>query len=182
MASKNAPYKSIDYKTKIPIGSKNFQEILEFYLFEDPSKTGNRCVPLDAYGWINSRRIGLLKQKLIKAASDDFENHYHPGKKSDLPNLYAGEINAKPIEEYCVFLKNDSGEIRSLFSAIRNALAHGEFDVREYTRERKKTRIYFFCNHDGYEKARLVLREETLLEWIRAIQAGYTPSKKKVRP
>ena len=53
-----------------------------------------------------------------------------------------------------------------MFSAIRNAFAHGSFNVKSYNR----TRIFFFSNYKEYEKARIVLHEATLLSWIRIIK------------
>ena len=171
------PYKPIDYSTSIPLHSKAFQKILSFYLFEDPTKSTNRCTPLEKMDWNNPRRLSILKKKLLDAASSELRDHYHPSSKADLSILFDKERDAKPIEEYCIFLKNDSGEIKSLLSAIRNAFAHGGFDIREYTISKKKTRMYFLCNFDGYEKARIVLREETLLSWVDIIRTGYHPRK-----
>ena len=46
-------------------------------------------------------------------------------------------------DEYCVFLKHDSSRVmESLYSAIRNALAHGSFLMKK----RRGTNMYFFAN------------------------------------
>ena len=68
-----------------------------------------------------------------------------------------------------MFLKHEERTVLpSLFSAIRNAFAHGSFSIQT----KKKIRVYYFENYDGYMKAKIALREETLLAWIRIIEAG----------
>lgn len=89
-----------------------------------------------------------------------------PNYESDLARELLNTLKRAFPDTY-VFLKNDEKKvISSLFSAIRNALAHGSFNVKRY----EKTRIYYFSNYKGYEKARIVLYEDTLLSWIDIIE------------
>lgn len=75
-----------------------------------------------------------------------------------------------PPDEYCVFLKNgEKSVMNSLYKAIRNAFAHGSFNVKSYN----GVRIYFLLNYKKYKKAQIVLQEQTLLSWINIIQRGY---------
>ena len=82
-----------------------------------------------------------------------------------------------PPDEYCAFLQSDEKTvIFSLFSAIRNAFAHGSFNVKAY----RRVRIYFFVNHKNYTKAKIILHEDTLLAWIKLIQEGYDALKNNI--
>ena len=63
--------------------------------------------------------------------------------------------------------------MQSLFSAIRNAFAHGRFSIREYQHNGDRVKMYFFSNFNKYLKAEIVLQESTLLEWIQIIKRGY---------
>ena len=74
-----------------------------------------------------------------------------------------------------MFLKTDEKTvIQSLFSAIRNALAHGSFNVKIY----KGVRVYFLSNYNKYLKAEIVLQENTLLKWIDIVKEGCESSEK----
>ena len=89
-----------------------------------------------------------------------------------MPQKFRNVANVKPPNEYCVFLKQDEKTVmQSLFSAIRNAFAHGSFNVKTYN----GVKIYYFENFNGYLKAEIVLHEETLLAWIPILEAGYNP-------
>ena len=171
MASK---YKKT-FDNKITFNRKAFQEILNFYLFCCPVEgTSFRSIGFDRYGWKGSVQFAQLKKALLEAAGSDLASNYYPCKKEELAGNFSKVAGIAPVNEYCVFLKNEENTVmQSLFSAIRNALAHGSFSIREYTSEGKKTRVYFFLNYKNYKKAEIVLQEATLLEWIRIVQAGY---------
>ena len=87
------------------------------------------------------------------------KEYYKPGPMTEgKRNIIQGLL-----QEYSVFLKHDSNRVmESLYSAIRNALAHGSFLMKK----RKEINMYFFANYDGYLKAMIQLREGTLLNWI----------------
>lgn len=56
----------------------------------------------------------------------------------------------------------------SLFYAIRCAFAYGSFAIHEY----KNHTYYVLENNDsGTLKARMVLKEDTLIKWIELIEA-----------
>ena len=61
-----------------------------------------------------------------------------------------------------------TGKTDSLFYAIRCAFAHGSFAIHEY----KNHTYYVLENNDsGTLKARMVLKEDTLIKWIELIEA-----------
>lgn len=148
------------------IRNSNLLKILQFYLFECPAKgKSHRGKTFNELGYIGSLSFSKLKKELMSVATPSLAKNYMPSKKEELQyNLKKCETIYYP-DEYCIFLINSEGAIDSLFSSIRNALAHGSFNVKSYN----KVRIYYFSNYKGYEKARIVLHEDTLLSWIKII-------------
>ena len=163
-------YKKFDKPQNI--SDKNFQKILNFYLFHCPTPDKSvRSKTFKQLGWSGASRFSQLKKKMLDAASNSLKTHYHPCKKEELEEYFFMVSDVSPIDEYCVFLKSDEKTIiQSLFSAIRNALAHGSFSVQTYAKER----VYFFANHHKYLKAEIVLQEKTLLAWISILEKGYS--------
>ena len=161
-----------DFATAIKMNNSKFQKILEFYLFECP--TPNRSVRSKTfadYGWIGRSKFSSLKKSMLSAASDSLKNNYYPCKKEELKEKFQLVKKVSPTDEYCVFLKYDEKSVmQSLYSAIRNAFAHGSFSVRQYS----GVKIYFFANEKKYLKAEIILQENTLLKWIDIIKNNNT--------
>ena len=143
---------------------RNVQKVLQFYLFESPvpgTSRAGKC--FSELGWKGSY-FSTLKAQLLHLADDSFA--YIPCIKDELPEALAARPPAKAQQEYTVFLKHDERRvIESLFRAIRNSIAHGSFS--RYTRN--KCVYYYFENEDGYVKARINVKEKTLLEWAKAV-------------
>ena len=166
-----AKYKK-SFDNKITLNNGNFQKILDFYLFRCPVEgTSFRSVGFEKYGWKGTKQFAHLKKTLLKAANSNLASNYYPCKKDELAEKFEKVSSVAPVDEYCVFLRNEEDTVmQSLFSAIRNAFAHGSFSVRTYN----KTKVYFFSNYNKYLKAEIVLQEATLLEWIKIVEAGYS--------
>ena len=165
-------YKQFDKEIKL--SNKNLQKILDFYLFSCPTPDiSKRSRTFEQLGWKGSKQFAQLKSRLISAASNGLQSNYYPCKKDELEEKFAVVSTVHPVDEYCVFLRNDEKTVlQSLFSAIRNAFAHGSFSVQTY----KKVRVYFFANYHNYLKAEIVLQEKTLLAWIDILESGYNPN------
>lgn len=153
------------------LSNKNFQTIIDFYLFNCPvSGKSFRGKTFEEYGFKSKAPFSRLKAEMLNSATESLKANYKPCKKEELEKNFQLAEAVSPPDEYCVFLKSDGkNTIKSLFSAIRNAFAHGSFNVKKYG----GTRIYFLLNEKGYRKAQIVLHEETLLAWIKIIQSGY---------
>ena len=156
------------YKYPAKLSNKDLQSIILFYLLECPVEgKSQRGKTFKEYGYIGSPSFSRLKKRLFNSATLSLRNNYYPCAKEELKNFLKKCEGINYPEEYCCFLKSyENSVIRSMFSAIRNALAHGSFNVRSY----KGKRIYFFSNYKEYEKARIVLYEATLLSWIKIIK------------
>lgn len=150
------------------LSNENLRKIIQFYLLECPVEgRSQRGLTFNQYGYIGPSSFSKLKKALIASATSSLKNNYYPSKKEELVDNYNKVENVGFPDEYCVFLKSDEKSvIRSMFSAIRNAIAHGSFNVKSYNR----TRVYFFSNFDKYKKAQIVLYESTLLEWIKIVK------------
>lgn len=159
-----------NFKQPKSLSNQNLQKIIRFYLLECPVEgKSRRGKTFQEYGFRGSSSFSRLKAALLNSATTSLRKHYYPCKKEELSASFElCDVLGYP-DEYCVFLKSDEKSVvRSMFSAIRNALAHGSFNVNSY----KGTRVYFFSNYKDYEKARIVLHETTLLSWISIITAG----------
>lgn len=178
MAKTKKYYKK--YDKAYPISDKKFQKILAFFLFECPTPgTSQRAKNFSQLGWSGSPQFSNLKKRLIKAATSSLRSNYYPCKKDELPEKFRVAEDVSPVDEYCVFLKNGEKTVmHSLFSAIRNAFAHGSFAVQSFSdKTGSKVKVYFFCNYHEYLKAEIVLQEATLLRWIEIVKSGYDPTK-----
>lgn len=158
----------IDYSVAIPMSNKNLQRIIKFYLFECPVKGKSvRGKKFEDYGITKSPAFSALKKSMMENATLSLRKNYKPFVKGDLQVSFDEMEKTSPTDEYCVFLKYDEKNVmQSLFSAIRNAFAHGSFCIKRYS----GTPIYFLVNYDGYLKAQIVLHESTLLSWIDCIK------------
>ena len=66
-------------------------------------------------------------------------------------------------------VKSGLNKTEALFYFIRNSFAHGGFKTSKY----KGELYYIFENKQGNQiKGRAVIRESTLLHWIKVIKAG----------
>lgn len=161
-------YANEKFEDSIPLAAKNFQKILSFYLFGCPVEgTSIRADTFAQRGWKGSQ-FSTLKACMLEVATPELKQRYFPCVKCELDARFLEMEKLDVLDEYCVFLKRDQKKVmESLFSAIRNALAHGSFTRKRH----RKTYVYFFANYDGYLKAEIRLHEETLLNWINLVNS-----------
>lgn len=158
--------------TKIPYTNKNFIEILDFYLFN--------C-PVRRYGKIdnpagNPRYINTFPKVSVRGktfAERGIEGQKLRTLRSKMRRSPNGKIYDKSLSnendilteslrkgEICLTLKNENiSQVDAIFYAIRNSLAHGSFCI-------DKEFYYFESRNKGKLKARIRLKESTLLYWI----------------
>ena len=151
------------YNSDIPLRSRKFQRILEFYLFNCPVEgTSIRAKTFSEQGWVRGR-FQTLKSQMLSCATQELKQRYKPCKSSELEKAFQEMEGYKDTDEFCIFLKHDEKRVmESLYAAIRNAFAHGSFIIK------KKSRInmYLLTNYNEKLKAQIQLREDTLLSWI----------------
>lgn len=160
------------FNDRISYGNRSFQKIIDFYLFHNPVEGQTvRGVLFKDFGWADAS-FHTLKALMMDAASDQLSQRYKACKTYELEGYIEqfGLSVAKPdlIESAVFLVDNDRTVMRSLYRAIRHAIAHGSFK----SSSKNGVKYYHLENFDGYCKARLILREDTLIKWIDVIKAG----------
>lgn len=141
--------------------SKELNEIVNFYLFNTPvDNVSVRGKTFKQLGWNKRRLTPLLKKEIYFLSSnwiittiEDIETQI----KSK------GQFEKVEFEEVAIHINNKNSNIDSFFYAIRCAIAHGSFAIRNHN----NTTYYILENKDkGKIKSRMVIKEETLLDII----------------
>lgn len=169
----------------IPLENKAFQKIIKFYLFECPvvtvtkNKNTNeitkkhvsaRGTPLERRGWSGPALNTLLAA--MKRISTSEMKYITVNSESDLGEVVDNEernsVLKLPHFELIAFKEiSGLGKTKSILYMIRNAFAHGSFSVENVDGQ------HIYCLEaakDGSLRARMRLREETLLEWMKLIE------------
>lgn len=164
--------------TYIPYSNKNFIKILDFYLFNSPVRhygkinnpTGNpryiNTFPkvsvrgkTFAERGIKGQNLRTLRSAMRRSSDGKIYDKTFIDENDILQNSI--DPIGQPKREICLTLKNDSiSQVDAIFYAIRNSLAHGSFCIDE------EKYYYFETRNKGKLKARIRLKESTLLEWI----------------
>lgn len=158
--------------TKIPYTNKKFIKILDFYLFNSPVRHyGKITNPTGNPRYINTFPKVSVRGKTF--AERGIEGQKLRTLRSKMRRSPNGKIYDKSLSnendilieslrkgEICLTLKNDSiSQVDAIFYAIRNSLAHGSFCIDD-------DYYYFESRNKGKLKARIRLKESTLLYWI----------------
>lgn len=152
----------------IDFSDSKIQKILDFYLLKTPSeKLSARGRTLESYGWNNTydlkKKIGLSNKNSFFIFAETLKEMNGALKDSNLEKKFWENCN----ERVCLYtVKN---QLNSLFYHIRNSIAHGRFDIIK-----KETGNIFIMEDVNKENisARMVLKESTLLNWIKIIEQG----------
>ena len=173
----------------IPLNNKNFQKILNFYLFNCPvetekgsvrkrtksySKVSKRAKTLRAQGWTGGY-LNTLLSSMKKTSSGQLYYHVF-GVNTDI-NVEVCNIQKittlsdKHFELIAMVERSDMNKTNAIFYYIRNAFAHGSFSV---LKDGEKVIYYFQSTKDNNVKALIRLREETLLKWIKDVSLSPT--------
>ena len=176
----------------IPIASKNFQKIIQFYIFETPVRTYDKKKK-DVFGATVDQpdpKYNYEFKKVSKRGITFAERHLDGAKLNSLRaamqrvtgvKLIAVESNEDVLSrvetinspEYIIIKKNDQNHsiTEGYFYCIRNAFAHGDFDV--------DGRIYTLKNEKGNKvKGVARIKESSLLKWIELVGMDIADIKK----
>lgn len=169
----------------IPFSSDSFTTIIEFFLFNCPVEYSNgtkvcvRAKTFRDYGY-DSGALNSLLANMKKG--NGYPIIYNPiGSTERVEDVYYKIFDntnySDPNIEFLIFRHTDDlGKTKSIFYAIRNAFAHGSFSVVF-----QNNRTYYLLEncHNGTIKARMRLREETLLKWIDLVKEPKVYLKRK---
>lgn len=132
---------------------QNFQKIIQFYLFE--------CPVIDKKGKRVSSRGRSFKERRLEG--NGLTSLCAAMKRCSAATINTvNQLSVAPhgANEYLIVReRSDMSNVNAYFYAIRNALAHGSFNV--------DNGVYEIENwHNGQLKAIGRIREKTLLRWI----------------
>ena len=140
--------------------TSNFKKIITYYLFESPIEdTSARGTLLSENGWKGSSRLTMLL-RLMQAVAEIDDSDWIICSKNEV-ETNANRFLSDQIHMVC---NDDKGKAKSIIYAVRNAFAHGAFNVKKIN---GKT-IYILENHNkGRLRAEITVTEDTLLNWIK---------------
>lgn len=187
----------VNTETPIPLTSKAFLSIIDFYLFNCPARTHNepnmKLTPDVRYdeahyvfrnvcwrgknfkdrgldgGKLNSLRAAMMRM----ADSGKIEYQYYSADE-DIVSLECISDSCKcdPTSEFIIRKGSNISQTEGIFYAIRNSFAHGSFEVCKVVSDGKKRAITMYKLENikkGKTKAIIQLREKTLLNWIELV-------------
>ena len=168
------------FKREFSFKNDRFARIYRFYVIETPV-SGTSCrgknfkdrgINMNSLNAALKRESPFLKDKWLETTIKDIERicvEHDIGEKVD----FSTELAIHTISN-----KHCSGKTDSLFYAIRCAFAHGSFDIHTF----KNDTYYILENRDGgVLKARMILKESTLLKWIEVVESTPKPQKSERR-
>lgn len=151
---------------------ENLQRIVQFYVWETPvSGVSSKGTSFSELGW-KGGSFNTLHARMKKASQFPSKNWIAVSSKKIEERLR--EINR--LAKYdCSFefaihaIKDGLNKTEGLFYFIRNAFAHGGFATSSF----KGEKYYVLENRQGSKlKGRAVIRETTLLNWIKIVEKG----------
>lgn len=173
------------YKEHIPYESKNFQKILEFYLFKCPVVINNRKVSRKGESFEKMNISGTKLTALLKEMKKGIEYYCLESNQSVEKTFESAKKNSCFSDKYfdlIVYIENkEIKKTKTIFYYIRNALAHGDFSVERVGGQN----IYTFCSSKNeITKGMFRLKESTLILWITLIdkqQKSYKSKRKNLK-
>ena len=175
----------------IPLSNKSFQRIIEFYLFETPVRTYQKTKKTEPGSTIDQPHPKYNYEfKRVSKRGVTFADRSLDGFK--LNSLRAAMIRVTGVKlinvednvsgkaeemeasaEYIIIKRNDNNVsiTEGYFYCIRNAFAHGDFDV--------EGKVYTLKNEVGGKiKGMARLKESSLLAWIDLVNMDIEEIKK----
>ena len=167
-------------KDKVDL-SDDFIKIMKFFVWTTPCNgTSSSEKKMSTRGWnSNVWKDGKLKDYIVTSADLQQNVNYAIARKLDDMSKLTSNIqinnNQKFREHNRVIMYNNGKEndIMQLFYYIRCALAHGRFHI--YNDENDITYVMEAIGKyrsDYILKARIILKEKTLVDWVDTIISG----------
>ena len=170
------------FNGKYSFEDKNFAKIYSFYVLETPvSGVSVRGTTFKKRG-INMNSLNAE----MKRATPFLKRHWFDKNRKDIllcckeNNIYDKVSMGQEIAIHTVNSTHCSGKTDSLFYAIRCAFAHGSFAIHNYKGKDQESKKYYILENRDHEmiKARLVVKEESLLRWIEIVESNPQPKKR----
>ena len=171
-------------KRKVPstYADDGLKRIVLFYVINTPcTDLSSSSIPLTDYGWSKDVwKNDSLKNELLKVANLKRGDSFFVVKKTEEIKETCEKAKLKKKfhqsreRERILIYKNKPNEFLSVFSHIRNSLAHGRLAMYPGDND-----DIVFAFEDGlkrngafYIRSRMILKKSTLLKWIDIIERG----------
>lgn len=160
--------------------------LLKFFVVESPVPgLSSRIKTLESYGWIEPWKKPQYLNRKIKDCATNTALFWSAATKKDVAarlrdsGLGWSSLDKRNLQEIAVFYDVKKNQTMSVFYHLRNALAHGRFAAFKNKRD-----IWFVFEDVGPRgskgdnpnlarlTARIVIKNSTLIKWIRVIQKG----------
>lgn len=154
------------------VGNETLSKLVQFYVWETPvPSTSQKGRTFKELGW-RSHNFHTLQAAMRRASKLDRTRWIGANQKTVMEKLK--ELDR--LDKYdCSFefaihtVKGGLNKTEALFYLIRNGFAHGGFRICRFGDKR----YYVFESKDrGRLKGRAILREKTLLSWMKIVKAG----------
>ena len=157
-----------------------YYDIFAFFLTEIPVETlSYKSKPITSYGWPKNvwKQQKLQKTLLNSMSGEGSGNLVSVSKCSDLKKAFINNGLGKGFHrnrtiERVVFYNLDQNSFLSLFIHIRNALAHGRYQLYNDCFVFEGPKKNAGNDYQIAVRARGILNVKTLLKWIEIIKAG----------
>lgn len=156
-------------------------KIVVFYVIHTPCEhISYSSKTMKSYGWSKDVwKKGLLKKELFKVAGFEKNRNFFSVKKAEnikemfkKSNLSSNFYRSRDNEKIAIFVPNGYNDFTAVLYHIRNSLAHGRFTIYPAEKPDNPNEI-FFVMEDGVKKgdeffvrARMIIKRQTLLDWI----------------
>ena len=168
----------IDDKSDL-VYTNNFQRIINFYLFQCPNENvSSSGIDLKSYGWKNPWKNDCLRLYLYSIATLENDKTLFKAKNYEDVSKGIDQIKIKgkfyntSANKVVFYTSQKYPDILTIIFYIRCAFAHGRFLIKTIDNEV----VYFFeainPKKESVLKARLVLKEKTLIDWIDILKNG----------
>lgn len=150
-------------KMKTAKENKLFNKIIDFYLLNCPVVLNKNKVCVRAKSFAELGFCNQKLSKLLKVMNKDINNHIFFDRE---PSEHK-EINLKDVDYEIISCVEHSElkKTKSIFYAIRNGLAHGQYQIKQKV-------IVLEPSKNNNRKAFIRLRMTTLIKWIGYIKNG----------
>lgn len=162
------------FKSKIEY-TDEFSKIITFYLFECPvENVSKRGRTFADYNWVGSSRFQML-ERYMKLCCSINDSGWILCNKSEINT----KIELVKRDLPYIVCNDDKGRIKSIIYSIRNALAHGSFS--SFVDENGNTMYYFENYYHSTLRAKMLIEERSLIEWIKLVKTNPEHMTKKYK-
>lgn len=164
------------FAQKVSLSDKpNLQKLVQFYVWETPvPDTSQKGISFERLGW-ETGAINTLHAQMRERTGFPVSSRWITCSAAEIQSKLTELDRLKSYDcsfEFAIHTqKHGLSKTKALFYFIRNSFAHGGFRISKFNGE---TYYALENRQDGSLKGRAILKESTLLAWIKIVRAGYS--------